>query len=353
VSYGNLFRRAGAGEWKMHAPGRTTSIDQPVCVGTIERPITAKSIVIPEQYVVTLHDVVAVPRQLLVRGREILPDSFRRGSPRHAHRQLERISEQRFRSKTAIEPQDTIAEPVFYLDGEHMSHFGHFTLEVLSRLWYWKEYARMSESRPRVVCSSVRDFTLELLKPFGIAQQDIHILDKPTLLKNVTIASQGYVLESGVTEDAFDAWRTIGDFYGAPPGPSRIYVSRSNWQKQRILRNEAQVEAIFREHGFEIVYPEMLSIAQQVALFRTADIVAGPSGSGLYNCVYCSKSGQRIILASSKFVTPNDTLVNLGTNSRITYITGTPAAAGSGMFADWDLDTAMLERCLRDLLPES
>jgi capsular polysaccharide biosynthesis protein len=305
---------------------------------------------VPELYAATLHDVVALPRQLLVRDGKILPDSFRRISPRHSHVHLERTDKKMLRGKADLEPRQIIEEPVYYFDGEHMGHYGHFTLEVLSRLWHWSEYASRSGSRPQIVCTKVEGFALELLKPFGIERRDIHFLDKPTLLKNVTVASQAYILEQGVSDRAFEVWNTIGKFYDRPSGPVRIYVSRLSWQKQRILLNESDVEGVFRQYGFDVIYPEQLSVAEQVGVFRNAEIVAGPSGSGLYNCVYSGHRGRRVILASSKFVTFNDVLVNQGTHSTICYITGAPAENKSGMFANWTIDLKLLESFLKDFL---
>lgn len=71
---------------------------------------------------------------------------------------------------------------------------------------------------------------------------------------------------------------------------SKIYISRSSsglWRPwYRVMRNECDVEAELSRLGFSIVYPETLSLSEQMALFRGATHVIGPSGSGMLNAMF-------------------------------------------------------------------
>jgi capsular polysaccharide biosynthesis protein len=323
---------------------KVITITDPASVGAVTRPARQVRVKTPPQYVVRLHDVVALPRQVLLSGTSLLPDSFRRHNPNHAHVALERTGD-KFRTKRPTDVRNVIDQPVYYLDGEHMGHFGHFTLEVLPRLWFWHRFR--AETKPKIVCSLLKPFALELLRPFGIAEDDIYILNEPTLFRDLTVASSGYALEKGVDETAFQVWRTIADFYDKNSDLKRIYVSRSKWPKQRILVNEADVEKLFAAYGFTILHPQNLTVAEQVAIFRNAEVIAGPSGSALYNCVYSARKGARLILASSRFITLNDALINVGTNSETHYVTGATIDDRNGMFADWTIDIGTLEKCIR------
>jgi hypothetical protein len=66
-----------------------------------------------------------------------------------------------------------------------------------------------------------------------------------------------------------------------------LFVSRSFDTAKRALTNRAEVEALFRDQGFEIVNPERHSVADQVRMFASAAIVAGESGAGLANIGFC------------------------------------------------------------------
>jgi capsular polysaccharide biosynthesis protein len=57
-------------------------------------------------------------------------------------------------------------------------------------------------------------------------------------------------------------------------------------------------------HGFEIITPGDMSVEEQIAAFRNAEIIVGPHGAGLANLVYCrSGGGTRVIeLAQMSYV---------------------------------------------------
>ena len=63
--------------------------------------------------------------------------------------------------------------------------------------------------------------------------------------------------------------------------PSKIYVSRR--KSSRGPSNELEVENELRALGFEILFPEELSFAQQVFVFSNASFLIGPHGAGLTN----------------------------------------------------------------------
>jgi len=89
------------------------------------------------------------------------------------------------------------------------------------------------------------------------------------------------------------------DLVGASdPRPHRIYLSRRllalhrPWY--RVMQNEAEVEELLRRNGFEIVYPETLSLADQIRVFSEAKCVIGPSGSGMFNTAF-APNGCRVL----------------------------------------------------------
>ncbi|MCB8839392.1 DUF563 domain-containing protein [Aurantimonas sp. VKM B-3413] len=70
----------------------------------------------------------------------------------------------------------------------------------------------------------------------------------------------------------------------------RLYVSRRNWSEtipRRVLLNETDVVMALRPLGFQEIFPERLTFVERVAAFACADIIVGPTGSGLFNTVFC------------------------------------------------------------------
>jgi hypothetical protein len=81
-------------------------------------------------------------------------------------------------------------------------------------------------------------------------------------------------------------------------GAKRLFVSRAGIGRRRLL-NEAALEAGLAERGFSIIHPEKLSLAEQAALFRDAELVVGVHGSALTNLVWCRDLKAVLELASS------------------------------------------------------
>lgn len=98
------------------------------------------------------------------------------------------------------------------------------------------------------------------------------------------------------------------DALAANPGPAagrRLYVSRLGQARHgpstRRMVNEAEVVAAISHLGFEVIEPETLSPSAQIAAFASADIVVGPSGSGMFNTVFCRPGTKIVDIESEPF----------------------------------------------------
>ena len=69
------------------------------------------------------------------------------------------------------------------------------------------------------------------------------------------------------------------------------------------------MEAIFAEHGYEIVFPEKLTLAEQVRIFDGAKVTAGYGSSAMLNLVYASSPGTRIMISSESYIALNEYLL--------------------------------------------
>jgi capsular polysaccharide biosynthesis protein len=60
-----------------------------------------------------------------------------------------------------------------------------------------------------------------------------------------------------------------------------------------MLNEEELIEKLVA-HGFDVIEPENLSVRDQILAFSSASMVVGPSGSGLFNTMFCHP-GTKII----------------------------------------------------------
>lgn len=81
----------------------------------------------------------------------------------------------------------------------------------------------------------------------------------------------------------------------------RVFVARNSLgaTSRRRCKNEGEIQERLSERGFYTVYPERLSFADQVSIFRGAKVVVGCSGAGMFNAVFC-RPGTRLLEIESQ-----------------------------------------------------
>ncbi|HTR40322.1 MAG TPA: glycosyltransferase family 61 protein [Pseudomonadales bacterium] len=74
-------------------------------------------------------------------------------------------------------------------------------------------------------------------------------------------------------------------FPANPSGPEKIYISRREAKRRRLI-NEAELERALQAMGFVSIQPEQLKVVEQARLFSSAKCVVGAHGAGLANMVF-------------------------------------------------------------------
>jgi capsular polysaccharide biosynthesis protein len=140
------------------------------------------------------------------------------------------------------------------------------------------------------VNGTTRGFQRETLARFGIGEGRIVETDRHRHLRCERMILPSYPGTSGVPPRwACEFLREAfleEDPAATARGPSRIYVSRQRSRTRRV-ENQDELDRLLAKEGFETVYPEDHSVAEQARLFRGARRIVAPHGSGLANLVFC------------------------------------------------------------------
>ena len=80
----------------------------------------------------------------------------------------------------------------------------------------------------------------------------------------------------------------------------RLYLSRGSAPRRQIL-NEEELTRMLVSEGYEVVRPETLTVAEQVALFSEASHIVSPSGAALTNMIY-APPGAAIVSMYSRYL---------------------------------------------------
>ena len=253
----------------------------PLFEGELER-------VIPETRLLRFRDVLASPEGLLFKGTSILPESF--AFPYHLDdwrlRSVFKFLTKNyvFRRRRKIE-----REVLWITDYWSTGHF-HWLTDVLTRLFVVRE--RLSD--PLLVLPGkfeALDVVGASLSAFGVVNVDFIRPDEFVECRDLVMPS--HTAPSGHFKD--EAIRGVRDVllsaYGAARDSSeRIYISRRRAEKRRIV-NEDDVTSIVRKFGFETIFAEELSFAEQVRICSRARYIVSNHGAGLTNILFMQEGG--------------------------------------------------------------
>jgi hypothetical protein len=85
--------------------------------------------------------------------------------------------------------------------------------------------------------------------------------------------------------------------------PLRLYISRNDATKRRIL-NEEETVLCLKKYGFEKFELSKLTFKEQAELFQSAEAVVGPHGAGFSHMVFCKPGTPCLEIFSPAYVNP-------------------------------------------------
>ncbi len=208
--------------------------------------------------------------------------------------------------------------------------YGHFITEVMMGLYQ----IRLSKKMPDFyILPQNYSFQKELPKMLGINESQIIPANKnhlifaqeliiPTLLNEYEIIEyrkhthfrilyQPSLVKYLYTQILSQSWI-----------PRRkIFFTRPKNSNRNII-NHNEVEAVFKEFGFEIVLPDSLSIQKQIELMQECKILAGMHGSSLANSIFLNKHATLFELFSEYYHDNHPHFIALAKECKYFYMIG-------------------------------
>ena len=210
------------------------------------------------------------------------------------------------------------------------SIYGHWLLDFLPRI------NRVHDSlyaQHKVLCQPQKEWTRAL---FNLFMPDCHFADGDIVTDFVqvkrllvpTMARTHGALEENTVRKAWEKLDgLLNHNVAAPVSGRRLCVSRQKLKgkklEKRQIINIPDIERRAAEAGFEMVYPETLSFAEQRQIFSEAAVVVGECGSALHNAIFC-RPGARLGVISNGRINTNHAMIANICGLRITYMSASP-----------------------------
>ncbi|MGI8523744.1 MAG: glycosyltransferase family 61 protein [Nocardioides sp.] len=261
------------------------------------------------------HHAVCRGRQAVETEDVVLPASFRHHTKKRPPQVRYADWSPRFLRAPDSEPAE-LGGSYFLIDNYFRGHFGHVLTEVVGLLWGWdRARAHDPDIRPLTFANEksadLHGWERELLAAYGLT--DIEVApNRATRVERLVTATPMFVQQPSYAHpDITEVYDRIGSTLAARASrqqwPERIFCSRDDGH--RACRNGDEVEAWFTDAGFTVVRPEQHPIADQVAMFRAADVIAGYSGSGMFQTAFTGTPRHVITVAPQSYVALNEYLI--------------------------------------------
>lgn len=203
-----------------------------------------------------------------------------------------------------------IAEAIHFCK-DYSSNFYHWLVECLPRFWIIEQFPELTKL-PLIIDAELIPQQLEALHLFNKDKhsiiplkrsvayniQNLHIPSPLSLLNDNYVSPVDYAIDTLISPIAINYVReTVLNNLGltAKKGHRKLFISRKLAIYRHML-NANDIESYMIDQGFEIVYLEHLSFANQATLFSQAKIIAGQEGAGMANLIFAPKDCKILIL---------------------------------------------------------
>ncbi len=177
-----------------------------------------------------------------------------------------------------------------------MNYF-HWMLEVIPRISISLDYIKKDSSIQIGLFSLEYPFHTESLEMLGVGSERIFqtSIFPYVRAKKISIPKPCALYHSSETSITTSRWgcfelrHKLLPFAASDKNfPKRFYIVREN--VSRGIKNNEELEASLAENNIASLKLENMSLKEQIALFKGADVIIAPHGAGLTNLVFCENS---------------------------------------------------------------
>lgn len=229
--------------------------------------------------------------------------------------------------KTNINFSKTIEK--IYWGGCIIGHYGHFIMDVLPRWWAYKNYKYSGYKLGINIKGHTESEILsmnwlrEFLIIIGIDREDLYVFKSNTCVESMMIAYPLFMDRNYYHKSISSFFWSIGknaeSFVPKEKFTGEYYLSRKKLKSgTRQIVNENEIEEIMKKNKIEILYPEELSVFEQISIFRRGKVY-GFLSSAFHNSAF-AKNSNGLCFSLSREINRSYSLFDSSSNSNIIYV---------------------------------
>jgi hypothetical protein len=265
---------------KRKLPVNINHAQLPIFEGELRRSI-------PESRLLRFKNIRVSSEGLLFKGTTILPESF--AFPNH-------LEEWKLRSVVKFLAKNYVVRRTRRVDTEALwitdywsNGYFHWIADALARLYVVRD--RLDDPLLLLPAEYQNlDYVNSSLEAFGV--KSVEFIGSSEVLVCRSLLMPSHTAPSGHYNEAVirGVRNVLLSAYGDSDQGEKIYISRRHATKRRIV-NEDDVGQVLSKFGFQTIYAEELSFAQQVQISSRARYIVSNHGAGLTNMLFIPENG--------------------------------------------------------------
>jgi hypothetical protein len=204
--------------------------------------------------------------------------------------------------KYMVNTKKKIEERIVYI-GYLRSHYGHFIVDDLARLWWCLEQNKYKDLKVGYILDGgverLPEYYIQCFEVLGIDTDRLLRLDEVTALKSVLIPEKSYSPGNKIYQCYFDTFeyisKQINSTHASRGRYEKIYLSRSGMMEKNDY-GEKTMDQLARGNGFEVLHPEQMSFIDQVITYSNAKLFVSPNGTLAHNILWAGRECHQVIL---------------------------------------------------------
>lgn len=220
--------------------------------------------------------------------------------------------------------------------GTFYSIWGHAITDSIKKIWFlFTEEGRLLLKNGAKIGFIFHDkgdsYTLNVIEKTGINPNDIVEIKEPTQFKNVYIPDNSIIYKPEdetryFTKEYTEIINRIINCYNLTYTPqikekyNKVYFSRRKIYQNGRDWGENNIERIFRNLGYKIMYPEKLSFFEQIHILRNCSHFATTEGSISHTIIFCKPHTKIELIRKCNRLNFHQLMINEAAQLDVTYI---------------------------------
>jgi len=197
-----------------------------------------------------------------------------------------------------------ISDRLIFLGPDYFEHYGHWITEGLSKYWILGNLRNHDYIIPRTAFLRRKRALLKRLiffhkephystarKIFRIKNDQLRYCLGPVKSREIIVPESSIVLRNSISPKHIQVTQEIASHFLKTKRIDNdnrpVYLSRTRLRNPiRKYLSERTVENYCDQRGFKIIYPELLTLEQQIRLFNEHSVFIGPTGSAFHTVMF-------------------------------------------------------------------